>query len=102
MNISVKKNGVPKQNTDFLLYFLVHGSGIIFPDIVSHFQDFHRNGTAAHIQLQPVTDLDFVAGLYYPAIDADATIVAGFVGYGAALDQAGDFQKFVQTHLTWQ
>ena len=75
-----------------LLYldFLVHGYRIVLADIVSNRQDLHGHGTGAQSQLDFVTHLDLVAGLCHTAIDADATVVASFIGYGAALDQPGD------------
>ena len=74
----------------FLSYFLVHSAGIVLADGFCHLDHFHRNGAGAHGDLQPVADLDFITGLYHSSVDADAAVVASFVGNGAALDQAGD------------
>ena len=77
------------------LYFFVHASGIVLADIVSHLQDFHRNGAVAHGNFDFVAHLHIIAGLYHTAVDADASIVAGLVGYGAPLDQAGAVTLFL-------
>ena len=83
------------------LRFFVHGNLIVLTDIVCHLQDLHRHGARTHGDLQLVTDLHFVAGLDHAAVDADAAVVAGFVGHGAALDETGNFQIFIQTHITY-
>ena len=81
-----------------VLDFFVHSRGIILADVVGNLQNLHSNRARAHRDLDAVTNLDIVAGLDHSAVYADAAIVAGFVGNGAALDEPGDLQKFVQAH----
>ena len=73
------------------LYFFVHASGVVLTDIVGNFQDFHRNGAGAHGDFDLVAYLHIIAGFYHTAVDADAAVIACFIGYRAALDQAGHF-----------
>ena len=78
--------------------FSVHSRGIILADVVGNLQHLHSNRAGAHGDLDAVAHFDIIAGFDNPAVDADAAIVAGFVGNGAALDEPGDLQKFVQAH----
>ena len=89
-----------KKNNDYreLSDFLVHSSRIVLADVVGNLQNLNGYGTGTHGDFNTVAHLDIIAGLDHPAIDADASIVAGLVGHGAALDQPGDLQKFVQAH----
>ena len=79
----------------FFLDFLVHGASVILADIVGHHQHFHRNGAGAHGDLQLVANLHIIAGFHHTAVDADAAMVAGFIGNGAAFDQPGDLQILI-------
>ena len=71
------------------LYFFVHAGGIVLADVVGYLQDFHRDGAGAHGDLDLVAHLHIIAGLDHAAVDADAAVIAGLVGYGAALDEPG-------------
>ncbi len=82
------------------LDFFIHCHRIILTDIVGNHQDLHRYGSCAQGNFNLVARLDLIACLHHTAIDADATIVASLIGNGTALDQAGDLQVLVQTHLT--
>ena len=82
------------------LDFLVHCYRVVLTDIVGNHQNLHRYGACAQGNLNFIAGLDLVACLHHPTVDADATVVAGFIGDGAALYQPGDLQVFVQTHLT--
>ena len=75
----------------FLLNFFVHSAGVILTDIVRNHQNFYRNGAGTHGDLQFVAYLNIVAGLDHTAVDTDAAVIAGFVGYGPTLDQSGYF-----------
>jgi hypothetical protein len=50
--------------------------------------------------LQTVANLHLIAGLDDATVGTNAAIVAGFVGDGAALDETGDLQEFVQPHIS--
>ena len=90
------------MHTSPFLDLFIHSAGVVFADIVGNHQHFHSNGPLAHGDLQLVAYFYIVAGFDYPAIDADAAVIAGFVGYGPALDQPGYLQIFVQSHrLIW-
>ena len=86
-----------KKNNDYreLSDFLVHSSRIVLADVVGNLQNLNGYGTGTHGDFNTVAHLDIIAGLDHPAIDADASIVAGLVGYGAALDEAGYLQILV-------
>ena len=86
------------QGEIFLLDLFVHGDGIVLTDIICHLYHLYSHRAGAHSDFDPVAYLDLVTGLYHPAIDADASIVAGFVGYRPTLDQPGDLQILVKTH----
>ena len=80
------------------LNLFIHGAGIILADIVSNHQHFHSDGSGAHGDLQFVANLNILAGLYHAAVDADASVITGLVGYSPAFDQPGYFQIVVQSH----
>ena len=82
--LSVKKGEVIK--TSPFLDLFIHGAGVILAHIVGNNQHFHSDGSGTHGDLQLVTYFYIVAGLYHTAVDADAAVVAGFVGHGAALN----------------
>jgi len=82
----------------FVLDLLIHGAGIVLADIVGHDEHLHLHGALAQCDLDPVANLYIIAGLHHFAVYADAAVVAGFVGNGAALDEPGDFQILVKTH----
>ena len=90
------------RNLSFL-YFLIHGAGIVLADIVSHHKHFHSNGSGTHGDLQLVAHFYIVAGLDHPSIDADASVITGFVGDCPAFDQPGYFQILIKSHtLIWK
>ena len=72
--------------------FLIHCAGIVFFYGFRHLQHLYRKGPGAQGDFQTVSHLYVVAGLYHPTVDADAAIVAGFIGNGAALDEPGNFR----------
>ena len=78
--------------------FLVHSGGIVLADIVGHCQNLHSHRAGAHGDFNAVAYLHIVAGLDYSAVYADAPVITGLIGDGAALDEPGNLQKFVQTH----
>ena len=78
--------------------FLVHSGCVVLADVVGNLQNLHGYGAGAHGDFNAVANLHVVAGLDHPAVDADAPVVAGFVGHGTAFDQPGDLEKFIQTH----
>ena len=45
-----------------------------------------------------VAHLHFIRGLHRTAVHADVLGIAGIVGNGTPLDDAGDLQKFVDSH----
>ena len=79
---------------DFL-YLFVHGAGIVLADIVGNQHYFHSHGTAAKGNLDLVAHFHILAGLNHTTVDADAAVIAGFVGYCAPLDEPGDLQILV-------
>ena len=97
--IIIKKK-IPCFKTGDLAFsdFLIHGPGIILTDILCHLDHFHRHGSSAHSDFDPVAYLDIVAGLDHSAVHADTTVVAGFIGHRPTLDQPGDLQILVKSH----
>lgn len=69
------------------LDLFVHGTRFVLANGLNYLQDFNSHRPGAHGNLNPVTRFYFVAGLYHPTVDADAPIIAGFVGDGPPLDQ---------------
>ena len=88
------------ESTPLFLDFFVHSYCIVLADIVSNHQDLHGNRPGAQGNFNFVTGLDLVNGFHHTAIDADATVIASFVGNGAAFDQPRDLQVLIQAHLT--
>ena len=80
-----------EANASLFLHFFVHAGGIVLADVVGNFQDFHRDGAGAHGNFDLVAYLHIIAGFHYAAVDADAAVIACFIGNSAALDQAGHF-----------
>ena len=78
----------------------VHGPGVVLPDCIGHGQHLHRKGAGTQLNFDLVPWLYLVARFGDLAVDADAAVVAGLVRHGAALDEAGDLEIFVQPHLT--
>ena len=79
---------------------LVHKGGVL---LALHFcdgEDLQGHGAGAEANFQLVADLHVVGGFHHPAVGGDTLVVAGLVGHGAALDEAGDLEIFVQPHLT--
>ena len=58
----------------------------------------HLDGTVAEGDLDDVPGVDGLTGLGHLAVDEDAACIRHLVCHGAALDQAGDLEIFIQTH----
>ena len=95
-----KKETLMQNASGSFLDLFVHGAGIILTDIVSDLNHFHCHCALPQGDLNAVTGLDLVAGFGNLAVDRDAPVITGFVGNGAALDQPGNLQVFIQPHLT--
>ena len=50
--------------SDSPLNLFVHGAGVVLADVVCHLDHLHRQGAGAQIDFNPVSGLDFVAGLH--------------------------------------
>ena len=89
---TVKKN---------LLFFddLVHHSRFVFFCIFIHGNDAGLHGARAKRELDDIVHLHIVGSAGNLAVDDDSTGVAGFVCHGAALDNAGNLQVFIQSHV---
>ena len=84
----------------FGLDLFVHSTCVVLTDGLGNLQDLHSHRSGAHSDLNLVADLHFVTGLDHTTVNADAPIVAGLVGNGSPLDETGNLQILVKTHLT--
>ena len=94
--VALKKDALRRPFLDLL----IHGTGIVLANIVGNLNHFHRYGTGAQSDLNAVTGFYLVACFRYLAVDGNTPVVTGFVGNGPALNQPGNFQVLIQTHLT--
>ena len=75
------------------LYFLIHGGGIVLADGFRYLENLHGHRPGAHGNLDFVPDLYVVTSLDHAAVDADAAVVAGFVGHRPALRDLPDRER---------
>ena len=78
----------------------VHGNRIVLTDIIGNLNHFHSYGPGTQGDLNLVTGFDLIAGFCNFSVYCNAAIIAGLVGNGTALDQPGNLQVFIQSHLT--
>ena len=78
---------------------VIKRGGIGLPDGLLNGQNFHRHLPGPQAEGNPVPLLHLVGGPGGTAVDGHQPVVAGLVGHGTPLDEAGDLEIFVQAHM---
>ena len=77
---------------------LIQGGGIGLGHKILDIFDTDTKSSLAEGDLNDIALLDGIRSLDLSAIDADMLTVAGIVGNGAALDDARNLQKLIDSH----
>lgn len=84
---------------DFLVYRFKHGVCFLCFDEINNFKNSDFRLLFSETNADNIPFFDIGGSFCHLIVDGDSSAVAGIGGNGAPLDEAADFQVFINSHI---